>query len=169
MAFCHVLCNRVFQPPHQLRGVGIYSHGCKQGCFQPPGRVSPTRARVPDSAIIRQGRWYSSTMVAKYTRGEVRASQPCGWNEGYEPAILRGGGSADCPGLPPPTWKGGPAALGLGPALLGTRWAADVAERTFRSFLKPALQKGIQRLATFSQDHNLPIAPYKHRSASERM
>ena len=169
MAFCQGVCNWVCQPPLQLRGVGIYSHGCKQGCLQPPGRVSPTRARVPDSAIIRQGRWYSSTMVAKYTRGEVRASQPCGWNEAYKPAILRGGGSADCPGLPPPTWKGGPAALGLGPALFGTRWAADVAERTFRSFLKPALQKGIQRLATLPQDHNLPIAPYKHRSASERM
>ena len=35
MAFCQRLCNRVFQPPLQLRGVGIYSHGCKQGCFQP--------------------------------------------------------------------------------------------------------------------------------------
>ena len=79
------------------------------------------------------------------------------------------GGSADCPGLPPPAWKGGPAALGLGPTLFGTRWAADVAERTFRSFLKPALQKDIQRLATFPQDQNLPMAPYKHRSASERM
>ena len=39
MAFCQRLCNRVFQPPLQLRGVRIYSHGCKQGCFQPPGRV----------------------------------------------------------------------------------------------------------------------------------
>ena len=29
-----------------------------------------------------------------------------------------------------PTWKGGPAALGLGPAWLWTRWAADVSERT---------------------------------------
>ena len=28
--------NRSFQPPRQLRGVGIYRHGCKQGCFQPP-------------------------------------------------------------------------------------------------------------------------------------
>ena len=59
-----------------------------------------------------------------------RGRTPNGWNEVYEPAILPGGGSADCPGLPPPTCKGAPAALGLGPALLGTRWAADVAERT---------------------------------------
>ena len=36
MAFCQGLCNRVSQPPLQLRGVWIYSHGCKQGCFQPP-------------------------------------------------------------------------------------------------------------------------------------
>ena len=27
MAFCQGLCNRVLQPPYQLRGVGIYSHG----------------------------------------------------------------------------------------------------------------------------------------------
>ena len=36
IGFCQRFCNRVFQPPLQLRGVGIYSHGCKQGCFQPP-------------------------------------------------------------------------------------------------------------------------------------
>ena len=36
MAFCQGVCNWVCQPPLQLRGVGIYSHGCKQGCFQPP-------------------------------------------------------------------------------------------------------------------------------------
>ena len=46
-------------------------------------------------------------------------SPPSGWNEAYEPAILCGGGRADCPGLPRPTWKGAPAALGLGPAWLG--------------------------------------------------
>ena len=45
--------------------------------------------------------------------------------------ILWGGGSADCPGLPRPTWKSAPPALGLGASYgLGTRWAADVAERT---------------------------------------
>ena len=61
MDFCQRFCNRVFQPPSQLRGVGIYSH---------VGRVGLARAGVPDLAIIRQGRWYSSTLVAKYTRGE---------------------------------------------------------------------------------------------------
>ena len=30
-------------------------------------------------------------------------------------------------------------------------------------------QKHIQRLTIFLQDQNLPVAPYKHRSASERM
>ncbi len=34
------------------------------------GRVGLARVGVPDLAIIRQGRWYSSTLVAKYTRGE---------------------------------------------------------------------------------------------------
>ena len=33
MTFCQALCNWVFQPPLQLWGVGIYSHGCKQGLF----------------------------------------------------------------------------------------------------------------------------------------
>ena len=33
-------------------------------------RVGLTRAGVPDSAIMWPGRWYSSAMVAKYTRGE---------------------------------------------------------------------------------------------------
>ena len=30
-------------------------------------------------------------------------------------------------------------------------------------------QKDIQRLTAFLQDQNLPVASYKHRSASERM
>ena len=29
-----------------------------------------TLASDPDSAVMRKGRWYSSVMVAKYTRGE---------------------------------------------------------------------------------------------------
>ena len=33
-------------------------------------RVGLTRAGVPDSAIMWQCRWYSSTMLAMYTRGE---------------------------------------------------------------------------------------------------
>ena len=61
MTFCQGPCNRVFQPPLQLWGVGIYSHD---------GRVALARAGAPDSAIMWQGRWYSSAMVAKYTRGE---------------------------------------------------------------------------------------------------
>ena len=35
----------------------------------PVGRVGLTRAGAPDSAVMRQGRWCSSTMAAKYTRG----------------------------------------------------------------------------------------------------
>ena len=43
MVFCQGSCNRVFQPPPQLRGVGIYSHG---------GRVGLTRA---DAEL--RGKW----------------------------------------------------------------------------------------------------------------
>ena len=166
MGFCQRRCNRVFQPLFQLRGVGIYSHGCKQGCFQPcrPGGSGPGwRSGFGDHA--------AGPMVQQDHGGDVHlgrgrpvAGMRAMSQQSYGAAAVLTG-----PGLPPPTWKGGPAALGLGPAWLGTRRAADVAERTFRSFLKPALQKGIQRLATFPQDHNLPMAPYKHRSASERM
>ena len=49
----------------------VYSHG---------GRVSLTRAGVPDSPIVRQGRWYSSAKVAKYTRGEL-AGESALWLE----------------------------------------------------------------------------------------
>ena len=56
--FCQGSCNRSFQPPLQLRGEGIYSPGCKQGCFQPG---------PPDSATMRQARRSSSAMLAKYT------------------------------------------------------------------------------------------------------
>ena len=38
--------------------------------FQPPRPGGVAGADVPDSAIMWQGRWYSSTMVAVYTRGE---------------------------------------------------------------------------------------------------
>ena len=56
MAFCQGLCKRVFQPPFQLRGVGIYSHGCKQGLFPAmrPGAVA--WADVPDLAVMWHGR-----------------------------------------------------------------------------------------------------------------
>ena len=74
MAFCQRFCKRVCQPPVQLRGVWVYSHGCKQGCFQPwrpcelePGRWPSRRAGLGDHKAV--GR-YSNTKVAKYTRGE---------------------------------------------------------------------------------------------------
>ena len=34
-------------------------------------RVGLTRAGVPGSAIMPQGRWYSSAMVARHTRGDA--------------------------------------------------------------------------------------------------
>ena len=48
--------------------------GLGQGFSGHSGRVGlarrMARAGAPDSAIMRQGRWSSSAMVAKYTRGE---------------------------------------------------------------------------------------------------
>ena len=93
-----------------------------------PGLVLRTR-RSCGRADGTAAPWWRSTPGASW-----RANQPCGWNSGYEPEILWGGGSADCPGLPPPPGKGAPgkgapSALGFGPAWFGTRWAADVAER----------------------------------------
>ena len=79
---CQGVINWVCQPPLQLRGVGIYSHGCKQGLFPAtwrPGGIA--WVGVPDSAIMRQGGWYSSTMVAMYTRACRRATPPGGWND----------------------------------------------------------------------------------------
>ena len=55
---CRGEINRVFQPPPQLQMVGIPSRGRKQGCFQPG---------PPDSATLRQARWSSNAMAAKYT------------------------------------------------------------------------------------------------------
>ena len=67
---CQGEINRVFQPPPELRHGGIPSRGRKQGCFQPPWPGAVAWADVPDLAVMWHGRWYSSTMVAKYTRGE---------------------------------------------------------------------------------------------------
>ena len=47
--------------------VGISSRGRKQGCFQPPRPGGVAWVGVPDSVIMRQGGWYSSTMASKYT------------------------------------------------------------------------------------------------------
>ena len=41
---------------------GIYSHGCKQGCFQPPRPGGVAWVGVPDSAIMRQGGRSSSSV-----------------------------------------------------------------------------------------------------------
>ena len=67
---CQGEINRVSQPPPELRQGGFPSRGRKQGCFQPPWPGAVAWADVPDLAVMWHGRWYSSTMVAKYTRGE---------------------------------------------------------------------------------------------------
>ena len=62
-----MFCNWSFQPPIQLRRGAIYSH---------VGWVDFDLAGAPDSAIMRQGRWSSSTVVAKYNRGESAGDAP---------------------------------------------------------------------------------------------
>ncbi len=59
--FCQAPCKRSFQPPSQLRAGAINSHAI---------RVGLTRAGVPDSAVMRQGRWCCRARVAKCTRDE---------------------------------------------------------------------------------------------------
>ena len=68
----------------------IYSHGCKQGCFQPPllekqvlssrrfgtyGRVGTaqdlTATGVELPALMTAGRWKSSKMPARYTERQA--------------------------------------------------------------------------------------------------
>ena len=110
MAFRQRCCNWVFQPPTQLRHGGIYSRRPSGLRCWPGGPAAPLWRSTPGA--------------------NPRASLPDGWNEGYELAILWGGASADCPGLPSPTWQVGPATLGPGPAWLGAERAADVAEST---------------------------------------
>ena len=57
MDFCQRLGNWSFQPPLQLRGVGIYSHGCKQGCFQPvAGQPRALRNERPAGLGLGPGR-----------------------------------------------------------------------------------------------------------------
>ena len=58
--------------------------------------------------------------------------RPVGWNEGYEPAVLWGGGSADCPGLPRPT--GGELQQRLG---VGCHGSAPGGRRRLRSAQSP--------------------------------
>ena len=71
--FCHRLCKRSFQPPLQLRGWWIYSHGCKQGCFQPCQPEGPAWADVPDSPITALGRM---TLPVKWMRLITLRSRP---------------------------------------------------------------------------------------------
>ena len=49
-----------------------------------------TRTGAPGSAIMRRGRWYSSTMAAKYTRGESArwAADVAGCTEDTGPRLL---------------------------------------------------------------------------------
>ena len=65
-------------------------------------RRTAARAGAPDSAVMQQVRLYGSNIVANTSVVRPRESPPGTWNERYEPAIFRGGGSADCPGRPPP-------------------------------------------------------------------
>ena len=69
--------NRRVKAAAQAAGLG-------EGFSGHSGRVGLARrmdgAGAPDSAIMRQGRWSSSAMVAKYTRGES-AGDAARWRE----------------------------------------------------------------------------------------
>ena len=61
------------------------------------------RVGLPGLAFrIRESCGRADGAAATWWRSTPGASPPGGWNEEYEPAILWGGGSADCPGLPRP-------------------------------------------------------------------
>ena len=45
--------------------------GCNRAVSSHDYQVGLTRAGVPDSVIMRQGRWYGSTMVTIYAWGEA--------------------------------------------------------------------------------------------------
>ena len=66
----------VYQPPPQLRGVRIYRHGCKQGCFQPPRPLGVARAGVPYPAKMPQGGWYGRTVLAMYSLSRYEDYEP---------------------------------------------------------------------------------------------
>ena len=63
--------------------------------FQPPGRVSLTRSGASDSAIMRQGQWYSGAMAANYTRSN--SSVYCPECDASKEGVLdiSGGGRSD--------------------------------------------------------------------------
>ena len=109
--FCHRLCKRSFQPPLQLRGWWIYSHGGRV-------RLAIGWAGAPGSAIMHEGRWSSSALVAKYTPRGGGRRRPCSCNERLPVqstfASVRG---ADWPGLTPPELKGVLAPLRPGSAM----------------------------------------------------
>ena len=101
MGFCQGFCNRVFQPPLQLRGVGIYSHGCKQGLFpaMSAGWVwSGSAFRTWRSSGRADGTaapWWRSTPGASR-----RAMPPGGWNRGLDQLIPRALGCVDISAQP---------------------------------------------------------------------
>ena len=112
-----VVATGVCQPPLQLRGVGIYSHGCKQGCFQPWRRSGSDPGRRCASAIMRQGRWSSSIRAAKYT----------------------GGGSVYCKGLPRPTHRSATVVLGYPRRVPGSDVAIGVSAYQLASSTQDAV------------------------------
>ena len=129
MAFCQGVLQLGLPATHsELRGVGINSHGCKQGCFQPPGPGGSDPSRRSGFAGHAPG-----PMVQQHNGSKVhprlgRRRTLSGWNEVYEPAILWGGGSAGCSGLRP---RNGRAVQQ--PSGLGRHGSAPGGRRTLRS------------------------------------
>ena len=127
MAFCQRCCNWVFQPPTQLRQGGIYSRWLETGLFP-----AMTAVWLWPGLALRTRRSCGRAADQQRQGGDVHRGEAA-WGAGMRGMSQRTFGEAavpDCLGLPPSTWKSAPAALGLGPAWLGSQGTADVAERT---------------------------------------
>ena len=74
MGFCQGSCNRVSQPPPELRQGGIPSRGRKQGCFQ-PGRSAGAgpgwRSGLGDHA--------AGPLIQQHHGGEVHPGRAARW------------------------------------------------------------------------------------------
>ena len=105
--FCQAPCKRSFQP-------------CHPGWFD-PGRRSGLGGHAAGPMVLqRQG----GEVYPRRVHGGVR---PVAEMRGMSRDLLERWQCWLSGAALPPAWKGGPEALGFGPAWLGARWAADVA------------------------------------------
>ena len=120
--------NRRVKAAAQAAGLG-------EGFSSHSGRVGLARrmdgAGAPDSAIMPQGRWSSSAMVVKYTRGESAGDAPGGWNRGLGREVVNPSPHrCVLPWTAPTTSNRGGPANAPAPCMLEGKW-----KQPFRSSL----------------------------------